>query len=241
MKRNLFIFILLFAFAPALFAQTVVITPKKTVYRRPKPLMDFKKSFTVIRPRVKGLTPALNKKVETAISYEKVANFNLKEELTEIQWLEEASYEVNYNKNGILDITIFMSGSGAYPSVYQKTIVVNLKTGAQVRPPDVFTNLAGLAAEVKKAQRAEMKNATEEYKKDPETADFDGLEYFREANFTVKNLNEFSVSDKGVTFIYNYGFPHVVLALEPEGRFFYSWTELKSFVRRDGLLARFAR
>jgi hypothetical protein len=241
MKRNLFLFILLLSFAPAAFAQTVVITPKKTVYRRPKPLMDFKKSFTVIRPRVKGLSAALNKKVETAISYEKVANFNLKEELTEIQWLEEASYEVNYNKNGILDVTIWLSGAGAYPSVYQKTVVVNLKTGAPIRPPDVFTNLGRLAATVKETQQEEIKTATEEYKKDPETADFDAAEYFRDADFTIKNLNEFSVSDKGVTFIYNYGFPHVVLALEPDGRFFYSWAELKPFIRRGGLLARFAR
>ncbi|HEX8251060.1 MAG TPA: hypothetical protein VF599_22995 [Pyrinomonadaceae bacterium] len=241
MKRNLFIFISLLIFAPAAFAQTVVITPKKTVYRRPKPLMDFKKSFTVIRPQVRGLSPALNKKVESAISFEKVSSFNLKEEISEIQWLEEASYEVNYNKNGILDVTIFMSGSGAYPSVFHKTVVVNLKTGAQVRPQDVFTNLAGLAAKVKKAQQAEMKKATEEYKKDPETAEFDGSEYFREANFTVKNLNEFTVSDKGVTFIYDYNFPHVVQAFQPEGRFFYSWTELKSSVRRDGLLGKFIR
>ena len=134
-----------------------------------------------------------------------------------------------------------MSGSGAYPSVYQKTIVVNLKTGAQLRPQDVFTNLAGLAAKIRKAQLAEIKNATEEYKKDPDAADFPADEYFNEANFTIKNLNEFNVSDKGVTFIYDYGFPHVALALQPEGRFFYSWTELKSFIRRDGLLARFAR
>jgi hypothetical protein len=241
MKKNLFIFILLLIFAPAAFAQTVVITPKKTVYRRPKPMVDFKKSFTVTRPQVRGLSAALNKKVETVISFEKTSAFNLKEEISEIQWLEEASYEVNYNKNGILDITNTMSGSGAYPSDFQKTVVVNLKTGNQVRPADVFTNLGALAAKVKKSQQAEMKTATEEYKKDPETADFDGSEYFREANFTVKNLNEFTVSDKGVTFIYDYGFPHVVQALQPSGRFFYSWAELKSFVRRDGLFGRFVR
>jgi hypothetical protein len=241
MKRNLFIFILLLIFAPAAFSQAVVITPKKTVYRRPKPVVDFKKSFTVIRPHVKGLSPALNKKVETAISFEKVSKLNIREELGEIQWLEEASYEVNYNKNGILDVTIFLSGAGAYPSVFQKTIVVNLKTGALARPQDVFTNLGGLAAKLKKARQAEMKNATEEYKKDPDAADFDASEYFREADFTIKDLNEFTVSDKGVTFIYDYRFPHVALALQPEGRFFYSWSELKPFVRRDGLFGKFIR
>lgn len=241
MKRNLFVFILLLVFAPAAFAQMVVITPKKTVYRRPKPMMDFKKSFTVIRPRVTGLSPALNKKVENTISFERVSDFNLKEEMGEIQWLEEASYEVNYNKNGILDLTIFLSGAGAYPSVFQKTLVVDLKTGAQARPQDVFTNLGGLAAKVKKAQQAEMKKANEEYKKDPDAADFDASEYFGEADLTIKDLNEFTVSDKGLTFIYDYRFPHVALALEPEGRFSYSWQELKPFVRRDGLFGRFVR
>jgi hypothetical protein len=241
MKKNPFIFILLLIFAPAAFSQTVVITPKKTVYKRPKPDSDFKKSFTVIRPRVKGLSPALNKKVENTLSYEKVVNLNIKEEMGEFQWLEEAGYEVNYNKNGILDITIFMSGTAAYPSISQKTLVVNLKTGAQARPADAFTNLGALAAKVKKAQQAEMKKATEEYRKDPDAADFDASEYFGNADFTVKNLNEFSVSDKGATFIYDYGFPHVALALQPEGRFFYSWTELKPFIRRDGLFGKFVR
>jgi hypothetical protein len=241
MKRNLFVFILLLIFAPAAFSQSVVITPKKTIYRRPKPLMECKKSFTVIRPRVTGLSPALNKKVESVISYEKVSNLNVREELNKIQWLEEASYDVNYNKNGILDITIFMSGAGAYPSVFQRNIAVDLKTGERIRPQDVFTNLGGLAAKVKKAQLAEMKKATEDYKKDADAADFDASEYFDKADFTIKNLAEFTIGEKGVTFIYNYGFPHVALALQPEGRFFYDWSELKPFIRRDGLLARFAR
>ena len=241
MKRNLFVFILLLIFAPAAFSQAVVITPKKTVYKRPKPRLDYKKSFTVIRPRVEGLSPALNKKIENLISYEKVADFNLKEELDEAQWLEEASYEVNYNKNGILDITIFMEGSGAYPWVFQKNVVVNLKTGAQVRPQDVFTNLSALAARIKSAQQAEMRQATEEYKKDPDAADFDASEYFGKADFTVRDLNKFTISDTGVTFIYEYGFPRVALALQPSGRFFYSWSDLKPFVRRDGLFGRFVR
>lgn len=241
MKRNLFIFILLLIFAPALFAQTVVVTPKKIVYKRPKPEMDFKESFTVTRPRVRGLSAALNKKIESAISYEKTVNLNIREEMGELQWLEEANYQVNYNQNGILDITLWLEGTAAYPSSVQKTVVVNLKTGEKVRPQDVFTNLTRLAAIIKKAQREEIKQAKEEYKKDPDAADFDADEQFRQANFTVKNLSEFSVDDKGVTFIYNYGFPHIALALEPEGRYSFSWAELKPFIRRDGLFGRFIR
>jgi hypothetical protein len=240
MKKNSFIFILLLIFAPAAFSQTVVVTPKKIVYKRPKPDSDFKKTFTVIRPRVRGLSPALNKKVENAISFEKAELIHIDEE-NEAQWLEEAGYEVNYNKTGILDITLFASGTAAYPSIFQQTVVVNLKTGERVRPADVFTNLGALAAKVKKALQAEIQTAREEYKKDPDASDFDADEYFKDADFKIKNLDEFTISDKGVTFIYDYRFPHIALALQPEGRFFYSWTELKSFVRRDGLFGKFVR
>lgn len=242
MKINPLMYLLfVFAFSSTAFAQSIVITPKKTTYKRPKPLMDFKKNFTVTYPKVKAASPALSKKIETAISYQKNNNLNVKEEISEVQWLEEATYDVNYNKNGILDITLSVTGSGAYPSTYNETVVVNTKTGNRIRPQDVFTKLGGLAAMVKKAQQAEIKKAREEYKKDPESVDFDGSEYFSNANITVKNLEEFSVDDKGVTFIYDYGFPHVVLALQPEGRFFYSWAQLKPYIKPDGLLARFIR
>lgn len=234
-------FIFAFSAAAAVVAQSVVITPKKTVYRRPKPLMDFKKSFTVTRPQIKGLSSALNKKTEAAISYERVLNLNIREELGEIQWLEEAGYEVNYNKNGILDITLSLSGSAAYPSVFQKTVVVDLKTGRRVRPSDVFTNLNGLAAVIRKAQQAEMKKAAADYKKDPDAQDFDASEYFERAKFTAAELEEFTVGDKGVTFIYDYRFPHVARALQPDGRFFYTWAQLRPFIKPAGLLARFVR
>lgn len=231
----------LLALATAFHAQSVRVTAKKVTYTRPKPEQDFKKTFTVEYPQVRAATPALSRKIEAAISYTRNNNLNIKEELNEFQWLEEAGYEVSYNKNNLLDITLSMSGSAAYPSVFSKTVVVDLKTGNRVRPIDVFTNLPKLAAEVRKAQLAEIKKAQGDYKKDPDAADFDGKEYFDSAKFTAKELSEFSVSDKGVTFLYEYGFPHVALALQPDGRYFFSWVELKSFIKPGGLFAQFVR
>jgi hypothetical protein len=241
MKRKLFFVILLLTFAPLAFAQSVVITPKKVVYKRPKPVEDYKKSFTVIYPKVKGVSAALARKIESAISYEKVFELNIDEEINEIQWLYEAFYKVNYNKFGILDITLTVSGSGAYPEEMSKTVVVDLKTGARVKAADIFTNLEKLAATVKKMQQAEMKKANAEYKRDPNAENFDSTEYFREVDFKTENLDEFTVSAKGVTFIYDYDFPHVVRALQPDGRYFLSWTALKPYIKRGGLLARFVR
>lgn len=239
--KFLFLLLFVFTFSLPVFSQSIKITPKKVTYKRPKPESEYKKSFVVTYPKVTASTPALSRKIETTISYQKNNNLNLKEELGDYQWLEEASYEVNYNKRNILDITLSSEGSAAYPSNFSKTIVVNERTGNRVLPIDVFTNLPSLAAKVRKAQLAEIKKAKEDYKKDPESKDFDGAEYFNTAKFGVKQLENFSVSDKGVTFTYDYEFPHVVLALQPDGTYFYSWTEMKPFIKRGGLLAQFIR
>jgi hypothetical protein len=226
--------------APAA-AQSVVIMPKKVTYKRPKPIQDFKKDFTITYPKVKASTPALSKKIESTLSYAKVLKLDLKEELGEYQWLEEADYEVGYNKNGLLVITLSMNGTAAYPDGTSKTLVVDLKTGNQLKPVDLFTNLSGLTAMVKRAQEAEIIKATKEIKADAENGDVDPVELFEGANFSVSNLNEFAVDDKGVTFIYDYSFAHVIQALEPEGRYSVTWAQLKPYIKRGSLLAKFVR
>ena len=241
MKRK-FLLALFFvcAFSFAAFAQSVVITPKKITYKRPKPFSEYKKSFVIVRPKIKGVSLTLAKKIETTISYEKNFDFNVKDEITEIQWLEEASYAVNYNKNGILGVTISVMGSGAYPSEANHPIIANLKTGGRVLAKDVFVKLSELAAKGKKTQEAEIKRAIIEIKKE-NSEEENPASLFENTDFTVENLDKFSISDKGITFWYDYGFPHVIMALQPEGRYFFSWTELKPFIKPDGLLAQFNR
>ncbi len=231
----------IFVFSAFCFSQSVTITPKKVTYIRPKPSADFKKKFTVTYPKVKAATPALSKKIEQTISYEKINGLNIQEEKTEIQWLEEASYEVNYNDKGVLAITLSVSGSGAYPSTYNKTVVIDLKAGNRITPQSAFTNIQKLTAKIKTAQKAEAKKTIEELKRDPENKDFDSYDLFENAEYTAENVADFAVDDKGITFIFDYGFPHVIQALQPDGRYFFSWTEIKPFIKRDGLLAQFVR
>jgi len=223
-------------------AKVEIISRKRTFHRANKQAPDYKKTFTVNLPVIIGLrNRVLEQKIEAILDYEKVFDFKVNDEIKRDYWLDSADYQVNYNNRGILDIMLFIEGSAAYASGVEKYLVIDIRLAKQVKAADVFVNLTEIAAKVKKAQQAEMKNATEEYKKDPDAADFDASEYFQKADFTVENLNEFSVGDKGVTFIYKYRFPHAALALEPEGRFSFSWTELESFIRRDGLLGKFVR
>jgi hypothetical protein len=226
-------------FSAAAFSQSVTITPKEVTYTRPKPFADFKKNFTVTYPTVKAANAALAKKIEQTISYEKIYGLNIEEEKNEIQWLEEASYEVGYNDRGLLSITLFITGTGAYSSVYEKTVVVDLKTGERLKPQDAFTDLETLAEKVKAAQTAEVEKTLEDLKSDPANKDYEPFDFFDGTDYTVENLQDFAVSENGVTFIYVYGFPNVVKALEPGGKYFFSWAELKPFIKPDGLLAQF--
>jgi hypothetical protein len=225
---------------PEFSAQTITITPSKTTYRRPKPISSYKKTFIVTRPKVKGVSTVLAKKIETTISYEKNFEFSVQEEIKEIQWLEEASYDVDYNKKGILSVTLTVEGSGAYPDGSTKPVVVDIKKGTRVIPQDVFTNLNSLAAKANAQQQAEIKQGLIDIKKEePDAESPENL--FENAKFTVEDLKEFSVGDKGVTFWYDYGFPHVIEAMQPEGRYFMSWAQLKPYIKKGGLFAQFVR
>lgn len=238
------------AFSTAIFAQSAKVTPRKMTYKRPKPMMDFKKTFTITHPKVSGLTPTMNKKVEAAVSYEKNFDFTIKEEMGEIQWLEEASYEVAYNKNGILNILLSITGTGAYPSTSNKSVIVNLKTGEQVKFADVFKadSLAEFAESVNKKLAVEKAEVIRMVEK----GEFGDGESSKEANealkeqlsgleFTADAFDEFTVGDQGATIIYDAGFPHAIRAAQPDGRYFFTWAELKPFIKPDGLLARFVR
>lgn len=242
MRSKFSLLIVLFLLAAlSAFGQTVVVTKKKTVYRRPKPMIDFKRTFTVTRPVVKAATPALSRKITAAVSPETVLELNIKEELGEMQWLEESDFETVYNKNGILCIRQWMTGTAAYPDSVTKYANVDIKTGSKLKIQGLFSDLDALAVKLRKLQTAEVKKAISEIKKDPENADADPEQLFESTDLTANDLDQFSISDDGVTFYYDYGFPHVLRALQPDGEFKLTWAELKPFIRRDGLLARFIR
>jgi hypothetical protein len=240
-KNLLPLLALLFWFSATAIAQSVVVAPKKVTYKRTKPASDYKKTFTITYPKVKAANAALSRKIERALSFERNFEFTVREEMGEIQWLEEADYEVLYNKNGILTARLFITGSGAYPSSSLKYVVVDLLTGNKVLPANIFTDLAGLSARVKKLQKADVQKGLEEIKKDPDYSSESEDRLFASTDFTAADLAEFSVGENGVTFHYDYGFPHVIRALEPDGDYLLTWKEIKPYIKPAGLLGKFIR
>ncbi len=225
------------------FAQDVKITPDKVTYKRTgADVPDHKKTFEITYPKVSGISdPRVQKSLDDTLSYWKNFEMSLDEELNEFYGVDSADFEVGYNKNSILSIRLFMEVSGAYPSTMVKNLVVDLKTGKRVSLADVFTDIGQLIVKIDKAKKDSEAKAIADIKKDNADDARTLQNMLKNKNYQVSRLDEFSVSDEGVTFHYDYGFPHVIRALEPDSDYFFKWAELKPFIKTGGLLEQFTR
>jgi hypothetical protein len=220
-----------------------VLIEKKTVViiRRGQIVRDYpeKKRATVSYPVIKGglNNPAVLSKVRALLQIKNIFDTSLAEYRADT-WLQEFDYTVNYNKNFILDITFEQSGSGAYPDTQRKHLAINLKTGRQIKAADIFKHdsLDKLAALVNKKLQAEIKETLGEVAqdKDYDAEEKKGIsEMFENLKFEAKDLDNLSINDKGITFLYDAGFPHVAQALQPVGEYFFSYAELAPYLKRQ--------
>lgn len=156
-------------------------------------------------------------------------------------WLTEFGYKVNYDRNYILDITFTQSGMAAYPDEQTKHFLINLRDGRLIKRSDVFIadRLDRLASLVDAQLQKELKDIARENA----STMGDYMQFIAESQgelkFEARHLDEFSVSARGITFLYDAGFSHAVKAFEPKGRYFFSYSNLKPYIKRDGLLGQF--
>lgn len=214
-------------------AKTAVLTRGRSGQAYP----DYKQA-TIKYPQIAGLTnPVVLRRVQATVSLKSIWGQSLDELRKEFKatwWLSEIDYVVNYNQNSLLDITFTMSGVGAYPSSTAKHRSIDLKTGkvlkaAEVFQPKALSTIAGL---VNQAMQADVKQVIANG--DKEGADL--RDQLQGKRFQIKNLDSFAVSDKGITFLYNFDFPHVIQALAPSGKYFLSYEQLKPYIKPDGAL-----
>jgi hypothetical protein len=202
-----------------------------------------RKRAIVVYPIVSGLSDAaVLRRVRSALDIKNAFGSTLTDYRGDA-WLSEFGYKVNYNADYLLDITFSQSGVGAYPDEQDKHILINLRDGSEVKAADVFdeSKLDALAQLVDRELQREIGQL--------ETENLAGItdsderkninDAYENLKFERTNLDQFSVSGTGVTFLYDAGFPHVIKALEPQGRYFFSYKTLKDYMRRDGLLAKF--
>jgi hypothetical protein len=215
----------------------VLVRPPDVVKRFPH-----KKQAVVNYPVVSGLNPAVLRRVRALFDFKNIFDYSLKE-YREDAWLAEFDYVVNYNANHLLDITFSQSGSGAYPDQHTKHFLIDLRSGKLLQAADVFVaeKMPELTAKVDLKLRAELKGILEELR--ASHSDAEDLKMASEAQepltFTQENLDNFSVGSKGLTFLYDAGYPHAIQAFAPNGRYFFTYAELKPFIKPDGPLGQF--
>ena len=227
-------------------AQSVVITPEQKVYKRTgADVPEHKKEFEVRYPRfTAGADPKALQKLAAGTDYWKLFEMSLEDNLNDDSWLSGCDYEVRFNERSILDIRLSCDGVGAYPDGSSRYLVFDLRSGEKVTFADLF--LQEQLPQLTKAVVAVMKR--KESKLDPEARDY--LKGNRESypefypvpeKITLDKLAGFSISAKGVTFKYDYSFPHVAKFYEPDGDLFIPYATLRPFIRPDGLLGTFIR
>ena len=204
-----------------------------------------RRTATVTYPIVSGLPPVILHRVRSTLSFKNIFDYSL-DEYRNDAWLTEFDYVVNYNANSLLDITFSQSGVAAYPDEQSRHFLINLADGSVIKSSDAFAagTLAQLASLVDLKLQSELaqiekRNASAT---DIEQADKESIsEAYENLKFEVQNLDDFSVSNRGITFLYDAGFPHVIKAFEPQGRYFFSYQQLKPFLKSNGPLVRFIR
>lgn len=217
---------------------------KIVLVRSAKLASPSKRRAVVTYPVITGLSPAVLRRVRSLLDFKNIFDYSLKE-YREDTWLYEFTYTVNHNADHLLDITFKQDGSGAYPDSQSKHFLINLRDGSVIKAADAFkaNRLAELAALVDRKLQDELKRIDKENEEPAEQPDEKASrrEAYEALKFEVKDLEEFSVGRKGITFLYDAGFPHVIQALEPDGRYFFSYSELEGFIKPAGPLGQFVR
>lgn len=243
--------------------EEIKVFPSKKVYARINVDVDddWRKEFTVRYPIIEGIkSESILYKINAVLSYEKVFGVSLVEAIEGDTWLSDLDYTVNFLKRPFMDLTFIMEGIGAYPWQTTQNIVVNYETGERVKATDLFEeySLERLALIVNEFVQVDLKKASLEELYSYEEIQMsvinknpliEGIEEkinwieqrFSQKKFSVENLNDFSLNESGIYFIYDFGFPHVIKALEPEGRYYFPYSTLKQCIKKDGMLERFIR
>jgi tRNA splicing endonuclease len=238
LKHIFFGIILIAIFAQFSFGQSVKIVPKKVVYvRKNAEEFEIQRKASVIYPQISNFDKNISAKISEQISYRKNFEVTLDQIKTELGIIE-LSYKINYNKNFILDMTLTQESLQAYPWTEKRFIVLDLRTGKRIKTDELFK--AKSLGKITKMIRAAMKRELKKKGFEPDAA-FAFKSKIRLETVKLSDLEGFSVSDNGITFLFDYDFNFASLADEPAGRYFFSWKQLKPYLKTDGLFATFAK
>lgn len=190
-----------------------------------------------ILPVITGLPPQVLKRVRKEVELKNVVGgFFYK--VYKARQLINFDYRVNYNRHQILSMTFTWN---AMFNHYERLFVFDLRNGDELEAEDLFREdqVDELVKLIDQKLRNEVEQMIREYKGD---GDFRGmLEAQGRMTVTPDDLAQFQINDKGITFFYDPGFHHTAAWLEPPGRYFFTYSELKPFLKPDTVVSQFVK
>lgn len=192
--------------------------------------------------------PAVSAKVQKVYLLQTINDFTPEEAQN---WLDEYNagtspmqgltrfiVDTTYNAHCILGIRYNLEWIGAYPLSYTGYVNYNLKTGDTLRIQDVVA-IDKMDALLQLCNKKLQKNIDDNR---IQLVAGDGLEdaewHIKEypPQFTTDNINNFYISNEGITFRYEFDFPHVMQGMEPDGDIKITKEELRPMLNSDGPL-----
>ncbi len=177
--------------------------------------------------------PSVAESINGAVSYEELTGESMDE--TVLWYAEHGSgvvgsyFDVTFASSGLLSLVVTLETLGAYPSRFSTRYTFSTDTGERVLMSEAL--LPGAAGELTALLDGELQDAVEEAER--EAGESLGLTGH---DFTEDVLEDFHLTEGGVVFHYDFGFPHAAQALEPREDFPVSWERMQSFLDPEGSL-----
>lgn len=181
-----------------------------------------------------NIAHALSLQVLEDMTDEEARNWKPSDDMT--QGLTSQQFDTVYNDHCLLCIKRTADYMGAYPTTAITYHNFDKRTGKEITAKDVFTKakMNELLTECNNDIALTIENA----RKDVLPADRE--DYYNamqtRPQFTMESLDKFMIADDGVTFNYDFEFPHARLDLEPTGDISFSIQDIRPFLKPDGPL-----
>ena len=220
--------------AKAPFDEYAIVTPRRIEWTRGKG--EDRHTTVMIRPVVTGLRSPVLKRIRKELEVKKILGFYYR--FYKHRQMFGLDYRVTHNRNHILAITFSWN---AYFAEHEKGVVFDLRDGGLIKVQDLF--LENTVPELVKLINQKLQAELEEMLRNSDEKD--QLRYaWKEAEnnpliFTAEDLDEFQINEKGIIFFYHAGFSHQRKWAEPEGHYFFTYSELKNFLKPGTVVSQF--
>lgn len=237
-----YLFLLLLLPLTCVQAQRVVI--KEIKFRANTRLYTIKDS-TIIYPIVTTKNVSVNKLINDKIKekiFEPESNKTSIKKAVEEQTsngMTDLSYEVTYNKKGILSLHTDGEGCYAYCSTWSTYFNFDVNTGKEITIKDiidedkidsfikmVFSKKVSILATYKEEEKTALE------KNEIDTATYNWILEQVETNcINTIDVEQFILSDTGISIMNPCEFPHVIRAIEPTFDLIYTYTSIATFLK----------